>query len=376
MSPTREAPPASAINRARRRARPNSQRPHTNGPPPDLNSGGEDEAPDLPLVVHYEQFLGFMLQHGFIFMPTGQLWPASSVNARLPWKMVGPRRISPARWLNTHRPVEQMTWQPGEPQLVRDCFIVEGGWVSHRGARLFNLYKPPSITHGDLALATPWVDLVRRLWPDDAEHLFNCFAHRVQRPQEKINHALVIGGDPGIGKDSLLEGVIQAVGSHNVQDISPANLLGNFNGFAKSVILRISEARDLEYNRYQFYEHTKIYAAAPPEVLRVNGEYLREVYVPNLTQLVITTNYLTGGMYLPRDDRRHFVAWSQLEQEDFGATSRSARPSGTLFGSGTATAASVMSRPGWPSVNCRNSTPRHRHARPTPLGDSRLQRSA
>ena len=29
------------------------------------------------------------------------------------------------------------------------------------------------------------------------------FAHRVQRPGEKINHALVLGGDQGIGKDAI-----------------------------------------------------------------------------------------------------------------------------------------------------------------------------
>ena len=30
-------------------------------------------------------------------------------------------------------------------------------------------------------------------------------AHRVQRPQEKINHALFLAGNQGIGKDTVLE---------------------------------------------------------------------------------------------------------------------------------------------------------------------------
>jgi hypothetical protein len=42
-------------------------------------------------------------------------------------------------------------------------------------------------------------------------------------------------------------------------------MLGRFNSFAKSVILRINEARDLgEYDRYRFYDHMKAYTAAPP----------------------------------------------------------------------------------------------------------------
>ena len=69
-------------------------------------------------------------------------------------------------------------------------------------------------------------------------------AHRVQRPQEKINHALVLGGAQGIGKDTLLEPVKYAVGSWNFREVSPQQAMGRFNGFLKAVILRVSEARD------------------------------------------------------------------------------------------------------------------------------------
>jgi hypothetical protein len=55
-------------------------------------------------------------------------------------------------------------------------------------------------------------------------------AHRVQQPQEKINHALVLGGPQGIGKDSLLEPVKRAVGPWNVAEVSPQHVLGRFNG--------------------------------------------------------------------------------------------------------------------------------------------------
>jgi hypothetical protein len=33
--------------------------------------------------------------------------------------------------------------------------------------------------------------------------------------------------------------------------------------------------------------------------------------------VIITTNHLSDGIYLPADDRRHFVAWSDLKQADF-----------------------------------------------------------
>ena len=110
----------------------------------------------------------------------------------------------------------------------------------------------------------------------------------------------------------------QAVGPWNFAEVSPKQVLGRFNGFLKSVILRISEARDLgEYDRYAFHDHMKTYMAAPPDVLRVDEKNIREYYVPNLSGVIITTNYKTDGIYLPDDDRRHMVAWSNLSKDDF-----------------------------------------------------------
>ena len=152
----------------------------------------------------------------------------------------------------------------------------------------------------------------------------------MQLPAEKINHALVLGGAQGIGKDTLLEPVKHAVGPWNFHEVSPAHLLGRFNGFVKSVILRVNEARDLgEINRFSFYDHTKIYTAAPPDVLRVDEKHLREYYVFNCLGFIITTNHKTDGIYLPADDRRHYVAWSHRTKEN------SRRTTGTSCGAGT-----------------------------------------
>ena len=72
--------------------------------------------------------------------------------------------------------------------------------------------------------------------------------------------------DFGIGKDVLLMPVREAVGPWNFHDISPADILGTFNPFVKSVILRVNEVRDLgETNRFAFYDRMKIYTASPPE---------------------------------------------------------------------------------------------------------------
>jgi hypothetical protein len=280
--------------------------------------------------ITLDDFFAYMLQHNYIFAPTGEVWPAASVNARIPPvplvdedgrpivdKKGEPVRILASNWLDKNRPVEQMTWVPGMPELIEDRLTSHAGWIEREGARVFNLYRGPAIVRGNANLAIPWIRHLRRVFPAEHRHLARFLAHRLQRPGDKINHALVLGGAQGIGKDSLLEPVKQGVGPWNWHDISPKDFAATFNGFAKSVVLRINEGHDLgDINRYQFYEHTKSYIAAPPDVLRVNEKHLREYYVHNVCGVIITTNHKTDGIYLPPDDRRHFVAWSNLAKEE------------------------------------------------------------
>lgn len=291
--------------------------------------GLQGEAPDVTDAsgdgATIEHFRAYMPQHQYIFIPDGNLWPASSINNRLPRVPTGEvdergneKTITASVWLDKHRPVEQMTWAPDEDQLIGDKLVSDGGWIDHRGATVFNLYRPPRVTEGDPRRALHWINHVERVYGDHAEHIINWFAHRIQRPGEKINHALVLGGSQGIGKDTMLEPVKYGVGPWNFQEVSPSQLLGRFNGFVKSIVLRVSEARDLgDIDRYAFYEHLKVYTAAPPDVIRVDEKNKHEYAVFNVCGVIITTNHKTSGMYLPPDDRRHFVAWSEVDPTSF-----------------------------------------------------------
>jgi hypothetical protein len=128
----------------------------------------------------------------------------------------------------------------------------------------------------------------------------------------------VWGGPQGIGKDTMMEAVRRAVGTYNFEETSPATLLGKFQHYTKAVILRINEGRDLgDIDRFKFYDHSKTYMVAPPHMLPTNEKFLREYYVANVMGVFITTNHKTDGIYLPADDRRHYVAWSNSTKEDF-----------------------------------------------------------
>ena len=274
-------------------------------------------SPDLPpttVGVSLDDFLAFMPTHKYLYIPTGDLWPAASVNGNVP-AIEGPtgEMIKPSAWLDSHAAVHQAIWAPGKEILIKDHVVADGGWFPKAGACVFNLYRPPVPLTGDPAKAIPWIEHVHCLYPDDAVHIILWMAHRVQRPGEKINHAVILGGAQGIGKDTILEPVKRAVGPWNFQEIAPTNLFDSFNPHVKAVVLRVNEARDLgDVDGQGFYERMKTYTAAPPDVLLCNEKNLRQQSVFNVCGVIITTNHKTA-LYLPPDDRRHYVAWSPLE---------------------------------------------------------------
>src|SRR5436309_1496427 len=106
------------------------RKPRVNG-----NADGEDQ------TISLDDFYAYMPTHRYIFTPCRQLWPARSVNARLD----SVEGIAANVWLDQNRHVEQMTWAPGEPMLIEDRLISEGGWIVKAGCRTINLYRPPNI---------------------------------------------------------------------------------------------------------------------------------------------------------------------------------------------------------------------------------------
>jgi hypothetical protein len=320
VDPLSEANPAAKQNRRCDTTR--AKRPEQPKPP----GGGEGEG------VSLDNFVAYMQSHDYVYLPAGDFWPTTRIDARLPpvklfdksgapivdAKTGAPKQMPASRWLAKHAPVEQLTWCPGLPQLIRHRLVSAGGWVDHKDATVLNLYRPPRPRAGDPTKAGPWLDHGRQIYPDDVDQIVLRLAHRVQRPQEKINHGLVLSGLQGIGKDTFLEPVKHAVGPWNFVEVSPHHMLGRFNGFLKCVVLRISEAKDMgEVDRFKFYDHIKTYLASPPDVLRVDEKNLREHNILNVCFAIMTTNHKTDGIYLPACDRRHYVAWSNSKKEDF-----------------------------------------------------------
>ena len=162
-------PTATCATRAPRRSPPRWR--------PGLAAGLQSPHDDLPNGgVSLDDFVAYLPAHYYIFMPCREPWPARGVDARLGKVSVtdadgAAKEIRASAWLDVHRPVEQMTWAPGEPQLIRDRLVVHGGWIERPGVTTLNLYRPPLIDPGNAAEADPWLDHVHKVYPDDADHI-------------------------------------------------------------------------------------------------------------------------------------------------------------------------------------------------------------
>ena len=263
----------------------------------------------------------------FLYVKTQTLFPSKSVNAKVKQVEVGERdgeklKISATSWLMKNRSIVQRTWVPGEPKIIHNKLMRRGQLQSEQGVRCYNFYDPPIIEVGDPSKAGPWLELLQSLYPHEHKHLLSWFAQRVQQPEIKCNQAVVMSGAQGIGKDTLLVPVRYAIGHWNCAQARPEEMMGQFNAaLSQAVILCINEARDLggddgrRVDRYSFYERMKNIITAPPDFLVINPKHANPYEVPNLVGVIITTNHFPDGLYLPPDDRRHFVCHTTLTRD-------------------------------------------------------------
>lgn len=253
-------------------------------------------------------FFAYLPQHDYIHRPTGMHWPAASLDGT-----VGKdTRMA----LDLTHPVHLLSWAPGLPERFQWRELDE---TNDKAADswTYNRYQAPRKPRRSGAQIDPWLKLLNRLYPNDAGHILKYFADAVQNPGRKCNHALVLGSEVhGIGKDTLLKPLKWAVGEKNYATISPAEIFDKNNAWAASVVVQISETRNVgdgqgdRISKYDMYERCKDLAAAPPTTLSCQDKWVARHQVRNVLRPIYTTNHGVDGIYIPLQDRRHYCAWS------------------------------------------------------------------
>jgi hypothetical protein len=116
-----------------------------------------------PQAFALEDFVAYLPGGTFCYLPTREMWPASGANAKLGDVMVnGVSKIKAATWLSHNRAADAMAWCPGEPMLIKDRLLVEGGWIAKPGDMTLNNYRPATIEPqgGD---ASTWLNHIKTI---------------------------------------------------------------------------------------------------------------------------------------------------------------------------------------------------------------------
>jgi hypothetical protein len=205
------------------------------------------------------------------------------------------------------RILKGVTYAAGDSILcARDGIVYGNRW---RDAR-------PQAVAGNVK---PWLDHVERMLPDDKEraHVLDVMAFKLQHPNRKINHAVLHGGNPGSGKDTLWAPFFWAIGGdalRNVSLVRNEEVTSQWGYALETEILVINELRQSEAKDRRALENTlKPLIAAPPEFLMVQRKGLAPYDLVNRLQVIAFSNERVA-INLPSDDRRWFVVWSDAKR--------------------------------------------------------------
>ena len=228
-------------------------------------------------------------------------------------KSVGekPRRLEASFWYDENREakggyaLKGLTYAAGEDWMVHKDGLVYGNmW---RDAR-------PEVT--DAGDPTPWLEHCRRLVPDaqELEHIWNVMAYKAQRPNVKINHAILHGGKGGCGKDTMWAPFIWSVcGPHekNKGLIDNDSLSSQWGYQLEAEIVVLNELKEPDArDRRTLANKLKPIIAAPPEMLTINRKGLHPYQMVNRLFMLAFTNE-DMPITLDSDDRRWFCVWSE-----------------------------------------------------------------
>lgn len=188
--------------------------------------------------------------------------------------------------------------------------------VYRNGAVLWNIWCDPGVKLPDSANkedVEPWREHLHYLYPDEKEqeHLLNWMACVLQKPQVKINHALLIAGTSRVGKDMLLNPLRYGLGAENICEPPAGELKESFTDYLHhSKLVIFQEIQTFEGLNLE--NKLKPMLAAPPDMLRVRlfGRGFYET--PNLIQAIFMSNY-RDALHISAGDGRYFAIWTDKE---------------------------------------------------------------
>jgi hypothetical protein len=200
-----------------------------------------------------------------------------------------------------------VTYSAGDDVLVaRDGDVYGNMW---RDAR-------PPVNRSHVADISLWLDHCAALIPVEAEreHIYDVMACKLQNPRVKVNHAILIAGYQGSGKDTFWAPFLWAVcgDGRNKGELNNTTMQSQWGYAYESEVIILNELRESEAKeRRALANHLKGIIAAPPNMIVVNKKMQHPYNVVNRC-LVIASSNDRVPLVLDTQDRRWFCVWSDL----------------------------------------------------------------
>lgn len=135
-------------------------------------------------------------------------------------------------WWLSHRDRLQfrgVTFRPGEPKVVHECLNLWQGWGVEARAGDWGLIRE----HIEAVLAGGNAEF--------AEYVVRWIAWSIQNPAAPAEVALVLIGEKGAGKGTLVRCLQRIFGAHAFQVTSREEVIGKFNGHLQDCVLFVAD---------------------------------------------------------------------------------------------------------------------------------------
>jgi len=275
--------------------------------------GDDDPAPPDVRERMFNEFAWCENSKRAIEIATGVMLDRTQLDARA--YDVGLAGTSKSAWFiflrggHRRRNVAGLTFRPGDegrivpetlPGLTGECV---NSWLPP--ARVL----PEKVTDDEVE---PFRDLVAFVIPDADERktVLDWMAWVAQNPGLKPSYAIVLGSTfQGVGKDTMLQPLLAAVGVEYVSQVGADVLIKNFNGYLDRRKLLVIEEMET-FTRRETHNLLKPLIAAPPHTLLVDRKHIEPYNIPNILACVFMTNE-PGALKIGDGDRRYFVTWNR-----------------------------------------------------------------
>jgi len=186
-------------------------------------------------------------------------------------------------------------------------------FFDYNGEHVMNTWNPtrakisPTATKEDVA---PWLEhaeyIVQK--PEELTFLLDWMSYMLQNQNDKINNAILLGGMPRIGKDTLFQPLIHGIGVNNVSQPESSELQEHYTDYLLDTKLVIFQ-EVMNFEKASIENKLKPMLAAPPEELRIRAFGKGFYTQPNVVQAIFMSNH-RNALKISEGDGRYFAIWS------------------------------------------------------------------